>query len=138
MSGDDFELELDYDCSSLTLEQSILQVFNILKSVKLPNIEKQQINSLQSHISSLLIQQNDVASFNKRLSKSNRKAISLRRDWQSTAQKQPDEYDEEEVIEESVAADDGEVSPFALGKVTASKGKTTAAKDITSQVMTRS
>ena len=38
---DDFELDLEYDCSSLTIDQSIKQVFNILNSVKLPSIEKQ-------------------------------------------------------------------------------------------------
>ena len=45
-SEDDFEIELEYDCSALTLDQSFKQVFSIMNSVKLPSIEKQQLNSL--------------------------------------------------------------------------------------------
>jgi len=52
---EDFEIELEYDCSSLTLEQSVKQTFNIINSVKLPSIEKQQLGSLQSHIFELLV-----------------------------------------------------------------------------------
>jgi hypothetical protein len=39
-NSDDFELELDYDCTALTLEQSIKQVFSIVNSVKIPSIER--------------------------------------------------------------------------------------------------
>lgn len=36
----DFDIDIEYDCSSLTLEQSMKQVFNIINSVKIPSIEK--------------------------------------------------------------------------------------------------
>lgn len=52
----DFELEIEYDPSSLTLEQSVKQLFNIISSVKIPSIERQQINALQNHISKLMAQ----------------------------------------------------------------------------------
>jgi hypothetical protein len=45
-SDSDFDLELEYDCSSLTLEQSMKQVFNIINAIKLPSIEKQQLTAL--------------------------------------------------------------------------------------------
>lgn len=70
-SEDDFVIDLP--CSSLTLEQSFHKVFDIIASVKLPSIERQHLNSLQSHISLLLAsEKNDL---NKRALKSARKSI---------------------------------------------------------------
>jgi hypothetical protein len=40
-SESDFEIELEYNCESLTLDQSIKQVFSIINSVKVPSIERQ-------------------------------------------------------------------------------------------------
>ena len=47
---DEIELELNYDCSSLTLEQSIKLVFNIIGTIKVPSTEKQQLSLLEAHI----------------------------------------------------------------------------------------
>ena len=110
---DDFELDLEYDCSSLTLDQSIKQVFNILNSVKLPSIEKQQINALQSHISQLVIISNEPATFGKR--QVYRKS-SGKRDIQTTGQKQY-QLNESEYCEQ-----DNEITPFDFLK-TPAKGK---------------
>lgn len=40
-SESDFEIELEYNCESLRLDQSIKQVFSIINSVKVPSIERQ-------------------------------------------------------------------------------------------------
>jgi len=115
-SEDDFVLDLP--CSSLSLEQSISKVFEIIGSVKIPSIERQHLNSLHSHISQLLA--SDRPDLNKRAQKSARKA--LKRNAQTTVQKQP--FDEDEDIEL-------EVTPFDLAKT---PGKQKGC----SQVMTRS
>ena len=47
---DEIEIELNYDCSSLTLEQSIKLVFNIIGTIKVPSTEKQQLSLLEAHI----------------------------------------------------------------------------------------
>lgn len=51
---DMFEIELDYDCSHMTLEQSVAQVFTILYNAQLPTIEKKQAQALQDHIAHLI------------------------------------------------------------------------------------
>lgn len=76
---EEFELDVDYDPSSLTLDQSIMQVFNIINSVKLPSIEKQQLQALQGHINKMMFENTDM--LGKRHAKSARKAI-LKRPFQ--------------------------------------------------------
>jgi hypothetical protein len=61
-------LELDYDCSALTLEQSLKQVFSIVNSVKIPSIERHQLTSLQKHIEAKLTEMTENPS-NKRAAK---------------------------------------------------------------------
>jgi len=109
---------IDLPCSSLTLEQSFQKVFEIIASAKLPSIERQHLNSLQSHISFLLAsEKNDQ---NKRILKSARKSI--RRVVQTTIQK-VNEDENEDLLE---------VTPFDLPKTPGKRGGQL------SQVMTRS
>jgi hypothetical protein len=88
-SDDSFELELEYNCSSLTLEQSIKQVFLIVNSVKVPSIERQQLQSLEQHISQLLLNgcNEQGTLMGKRSAKAFRKSIGYRREIHTTLQK---------------------------------------------------
>ena len=110
-SESDLELDIEYDPSSLTLEQSVKQLFNIINSVKLPSIERQQINSLQSHISKLLTEPVDL--LGKRYSKSAKKSVK-KLAILNTTQKEATEVEYE--LEES------DVTPFDCIK-TPGKGK---------------
>ena len=124
-SESDFDIEIEYDCSSLTLEQSVKQVFNIMNTIKMPSIEKQQLSALQSHVFKMMLEQSEVQG--RRSIKQQRKSLMQMRGAFSTAQKA---LPQELLVEEE---EDCEVSAFDLK----TPGKGAVSKEI-NKIMTRS
>lgn len=124
-SESDFDIEIEYDCSSLTLEQSVKQVFNIMNTIKMPSIEKQQLSALQSHVFKMMLEQSEVQG--RRSIKQQRKSLMQMRGAFSTAQKA---LPQELLVEEE---EDCEVSAFDLK----TPGKGAISKEV-NKIMTRS
>ena len=124
-SESDFDIEIEYDCSSLTLEQSVKQVFNIMNTIKMPSIEKQQLSALQSHVFKMMLEQSEVQG--RRSIKQQRKSLMQMRGAFSTAQKA---LPQELLVEEE---EDCEVSAFDLK----TPGKGATSKEV-NKIMTRS